>query len=143
MRIGVWLFALALLTPSLSACELGGGERSMAPPDTSELVSTDDPRLPEGFSLATGSGGVRDLAVSGEPGGDQVISYATIAPPRFITQFYRQEATAARMTYAGQMDAGDMIATNFARTEGAPRRLSVSASKKGEFTNISLTFNAE
>ena len=143
MRKSLILLIAVALTPTLSACDLGGGERPTAPPDTSGLRATLDPRLPAGFSIATGEGGVRDLAVSGEPGGDQVISYATIAPVRIVTQFYRQQATEAGMTYAGQMDAGDMIATNFARTDGAPRRLSVSASRESEFTNISLTFNAE
>lgn len=143
MRIALTLLSIVALAPALAACELGGGERRVAPPDTSALRSTVDPRLPQGFALATGRGGVRDLAVTGEAGGDQVISYATIAAPRIVTQFYRQQATEARMTYAGQMDAGDMIATNFVRSDGEPRRLSVSASQEGEFTNISLTFNAE
>ncbi len=143
MRQPLILFAAVALTPMLSACDLGGGERPTAPPDTSALTATLDPRMPEGFSIATGEGGVRDFAVTGEPGGDQVITWATIAPVRIITQFYRQQATEAGMAYAGQMDAGDMIATNFARTTGAPRRLSVSASRESEFTNISLTFNAE
>lgn len=143
MRALVLGIAIAAMAPMLSACELGGGERTVAPPDTSALAGTVDPRLPEGFSLATGEGGVRDLAVSGEPGGDQVITWATVGSPRIVTQFYRQEATAAGMTYAGQLDAGDMIATNFARTTGSPRRLSVSVTDEGAFMNISLTFNAE
>lgn len=143
MRKSAFMLAALALLPGLSACELGGGERRTAPPDTSALTSTVDPRLPEGFSIAAGEGGVRDLAVSGEPGGDQVISWSTVAPPRIVTQFYRQQATQAGMVYAGQLDAGDLIATNFARTDGAPRRLSVSASREREFTNVSLTFNAE
>jgi hypothetical protein len=129
MRRALTVAILAALTPMLAACELGGGERPTAPPDTSELSSTIDPRLPEGFTLATGRGGARDLAVTGEAGGDQVITYATIGSPRIVTQFYRLEATAAGMTYAGQMDAGDMIATNFARATGAPRRLSARRTK--------------
>lgn len=143
MRSVMTLLAVAALSPLLAGCELGGGERRLAAPDTSALTSTIDPRLPEGFTLATGEGGVRDLAISGEPGGNQVISWATVGSPRIVTQFYRQEATEAGMTYAGQMDAGDMIATNFARTQGTPARLSVSVTDEGQFINISLTFNGE
>ncbi len=140
----VWtLVAIAMLMPAMAACDLGGGERPTAPPDTSDLSATVDPRLPTGFSLATGRGGVRDLAVSEAMDGVQVVTFATVGSPRIVTQFYRQQATAAGMTYAGQMDAGDMIATNFARTVGTPKRMSISVSDEGEFVNISLTFNAE
>ncbi len=133
-----------VLALGLSACDLGGGgdrERVVVPVDISGISAFADGRLPQGFTLANGRGGIRDLSVDATPNRSTVVAFATIAPPRAITAYYRREAEAAGMTYAGQMDAGDMLATNFRRADPYPRTFSVNASQRGAFTNVTLVFD--
>jgi hypothetical protein len=131
-----------LAAASLSACDLGGaGERAEAEREmAASLRGVADERLPDGFTLVNGRGGIRDLAISTE-GNTIIASFATIATPRAVTNHYRREAEAAGMTYAGQLEATDMISTNYQREDPRPRTLSASALQKGEFTNITLSFD--
>jgi hypothetical protein len=126
---------------SLTACDLGGaGERAEAERQVAASIrGIADERLPEGFTIANGRGDVRDLSVS-STGNTTIAAYATIGSPRAILQHYRREAEAAGMTYAGQMEAPDMIVTNYRRADPRPRTLSVAALQKGEFTNVTLSF---
>jgi hypothetical protein len=140
-RATLAVIATITMAPLLAACDLGGaGERAEAEKSVAASIrGVIDERLPDGFTLANGRGGIRDLSVS-TTGNVSVVAFATVASPRAIMTHYRREAEAAGMTYAGQMEAADMIATNYRRDNPRPRTLSVAALQKGAFTNVTLSF---
>jgi hypothetical protein len=135
------IIALSAGCLSVAACDLGGaGERANAERAVAASIrATAHEGLPAGFSLAAGRGGIRDLSVADNDGA-VIAAFATIASPRAINDHYRREAEAAGMTFAGQMEASDMLVTNYRRDNPEPRSLSVSALQKGEFTNVTLSF---
>lgn len=143
------LIALPLAMLALSACDgssrtngdaasKGGSPTTAAGPVRTQA----DERLPAGFTLINGGGGIRDLSVEDAQGDGKIVAYATIVPPRDAVAHYEREAVAAGMTVIARMDAGEIRAVNARRTGGAaPHTISATASQKGEFTNITLMFD--
>ena len=141
------ILLLAASATMLGGCDgmLGsGGDRERQGSDRATAAAAQgraDARLPQGFTLIEGSGGIRDLSVAEAEGGGKNVAFATIVPPRDAIAFYEAQGSALGMIVAGRMTASDMIALNMQRETGSPRRFSVTASQKGEFTNISLMFD--
>lgn len=131
------LLGAALLLP---ACDSPAFRGPADPVVEAGLTGAADERLPEGFTLANGQGGVRDLSIS-EENRVTIAAFATVAPPRAIIAFYRSEAEAAGMTYAGRVDAADMITLRMAKADGDPYSIAITALRRGEFTNVTLMFN--
>ncbi len=133
------LAALGVPMLLLAACNMGGGGSSA--PAAQAPISRPDANVPRGFDLYIGHGDVRELHVDHPTTGGTVISYSIIAEPREVIDHYERLSTAAGMHYAGRLDAGDQLSYDARNDNGSPRTMTVTATKKAEYTNVSLYFD--
>ncbi len=152
MRSLVAIGALSLLTI---------GCKPAAPADPAKAASAEraaqsrtDPRLPAGFSIYLGDDGrARDFSVAAAADG-QIVTFSIIAKPIDVARFYEAQAVAAGLQVTGRVDAGDLAnvdahvprtgpqsAENGVQTRTKPRSFGAVAVNKGEFTNVSLSFD--
>ena len=130
------LFAVPLL--ALAACSGGEAEKKAdAPP-----VAVADERLPDGFTLYQGRQGAAEVQESSPPTGGKIVTFSVNAPAEQIVRHYEREAEAAGLTYAGRLNAGEILSWEGRREgEGSPRTFGVTVLRKSEFSNVTLMFD--
>ncbi|MFM9978888.1 MAG: hypothetical protein ACKVOP_12705 [Sphingomonadaceae bacterium] len=105
-------------------------------------MSVADPRLPTGFSIFTGGGGdVQELDFAEPSTGGKIFSFSVIAPPQNILRFYEEQSTAVGMAVDGRYNGGEVLSYEARKAEGEPKTFGVTATRKGEYTNVVLNFD--
>lgn len=131
--------ALAVPLLALAACSGGDAEKKQAdaPP-----VAVADERLPDGFTLYQGRQGAAEVQESSPQTGGKIITFSVNAPAEQIIRHYEREAEAAGLTYAGRLNAGEILSWEGRREgEGSPRTFGVTVLRKSEFSNVTLMFD--
>lgn len=123
----------------LAACSPSGTGEDAAP---KAAMSRPDPALPSGFTLYTAGGNILDYAATEPDTGGKVVTYSLIAPLDEVYRHYERESEAAGMTYAGRLNAGELLSYESRRSgPGVPRTFSATVLKKGQYTNVTLNFD--
>ena len=123
----------------MAACSPSGGFEDPAP---KVAMSRTDPALPAGFTLYTAGGNILDYSATEPETGGKVVTYSLIAPLDDVYRHYERESEAAGMTYAGRLNAGELLSYESRRSgEGVPHTFSATVLKKGEYTNVTLNFD--
>lgn len=137
------LLTLAVLPLlALAACNQTPEDPATVAREAVAAASRVDPRLPAGFPIYLGSGeGAREVTLMSPPTGGKIMTFSIVAKPLDVRQFYEDRATAAGMTIAGRMDAGEIVSVEARHEGGTPRTFGATALQKGEYTNVTLMFD--
>ena len=126
----------------LTACEPSApADPAKAAQQERAAMSVADPRLPTGFAIFTAGGDVQELDFSEPSTGGKIFSFSIIASPQSVVQFYEAQALAAGMTYDGRLNAGEVLSYEARKAEGEPKTFGATATRKGEYTNVTLMFD--
>jgi hypothetical protein len=105
-------------------------------------MSRPDERLPAGFPIYMGTGdGAKEVALMEPPTGGKIMTFSIVARPMDVRNFYEERATAAGMTISGRLDAADIVSVEATKPGGTPHSFGATATRKGEFTNVTLMFD--
>ena len=137
-------FRLLALVPlvALAACNQTPADPAKAAAERVAAESRADPRLPAGFPIYLGSDGARDFELKDIPTGGKIATFSIIAKPLDVRAFYQARAIAAGMTITGRLDAGEIVSVEAAKEGGTPATFGATALQKGEYTNVTLMFDA-
>lgn len=126
----------------LTACEPSApADPAKAAQEERAATSIADPRLPDGFAIFTAGGDVQELDFSEPSTGGKIFSFSVIAPPQNILRFYEQQSTAVGMAVDGRYNGGEVLSYEARKAEGEPKTFGVTATRKGEYTNVVLNFD--
>lgn len=127
----------------LTGCDaVGGASGQSQDKDARQPVSRADERLPAGFELYVGQrGDVREVTAMSPDTGGTIVTYSVRARPQDVVAFYEAAATAKGMDMAGRVSAAELYGYDAHKDGGTPHSFGVVAISKGEFTNVSLSFD--
>ena len=129
------LLILAACVPAAPADPVKAAQAQRA------AVSMPDPRLPAGFAIFTNGGEVQELDFAEPQTGGTIVSFSIIAPPQNILRFYEEQSTAVGMAVDGRYNGGEVLSYEARKAEGEPKTFGVTATRKGEYTNVVLNFD--
>ena len=138
-------FAPLILTlPAMLLCACGSepGTSTRTATETAATMSRPDDRLPSGFPIYMGTGdGAKEVTVMEPPTGGKIMTFSSVARPMDVRNFYEERAVAAGMTICGRLDAADIVSVDATKPGGPPHSFGATATRKGEFTNVTLMFD--